>query len=61
MFVSLVLAAELPQASEDRGLVIAVGYAVVQGGRSFAAIAFRGDPPQRDFDASWRGAQCAAP
>ncbi|MDT4977877.1 MAG: hypothetical protein QOG98_3635 [Pseudonocardiales bacterium] len=51
MFVSLVLAAELPRAFEDRGLVIAVGYAVVQVGRSiFAVIAFRDDPLQRNFE-----------
>jgi low temperature requirement protein LtrA len=50
MLGSLVVAAELPRAFEDRGLVIAVAYTVLQVGRSaFAVVAFRGDPLQRNF------------
>jgi low temperature requirement protein LtrA len=51
MLGSLVLSAELLRAFEDRGLVIAVAYAVIQVGRSiFAVVAFRRDRLQRNFE-----------
>lgn len=50
MLGSLVVAAELPLAFENRGLVVAGAYAVLQVGRSiFAVVAFHGDPLARNF------------
>lgn len=50
MLGSLALAAELPRAFSDQGMVIAVGYAAMQVGRSaFAVLALRGHRLQRNF------------
>lgn len=51
MLVSLVLSAELPRAFEDRGLIVAVAYSVIQVGRSiFTIFALRGDRLQLNFE-----------
>lgn len=51
MLGSLTLAAELPRAFSDQGMVIAVGYAAMQVGRSiFAIVALRGHRLQRNFE-----------
>ena len=51
MFGSLVIAAELPRAFTDHGMVIAVGYAAMQVGRSvFAVAALRAHRLQRNFE-----------
>lgn len=48
MALALVLAAALPEAFGDRGLVLAVAYAGIQVGRSaFVLYCFRGHPVQR--------------
>jgi low temperature requirement protein LtrA len=48
MGLALVMAAALPDAFEDRGLVFAAAYAAFQVGRSaFVLYAFRDDPPRR--------------
>jgi low temperature requirement protein LtrA len=51
MLASLVLSAELPRAFENRGLIIAGAYALIQVGRSiFTIVALRGHRLQRNFE-----------
>jgi low temperature requirement protein LtrA len=51
MLGSLALAAQIPRAFTDQGMVIAVGYAAMQVGRSvFAVLALRGHRLQRNFE-----------
>lgn len=51
MLGSLVVAADLPRAFTDRGMVIAIGYAAMQIGRSaFAVFALQGHRLQRNFE-----------
>jgi low temperature requirement protein LtrA len=50
VLVALVMWAAIPEAFGTRGLIIGVGYAVAQIGRSiFAVVALRGRPLQRNF------------
>ena len=51
MLASLVLSAQLPRAFENRGLVVAGAYALIQVGRSiFTIIALRGHRLERNFE-----------
>ncbi len=50
VLVALVMWAAVPQAFGTRGLIIGIGYALTQIGRSvFAVVALRGSPLQRNF------------
>jgi low temperature requirement protein LtrA len=50
MFASLVMSAGLPDAFDDRGLVVGGAYAVMQVGRSaYVVFALRGERLQRNF------------
>jgi low temperature requirement protein LtrA len=50
LLVALVMWAAIPEAFGARGLIIGIGYAVTQIGRSvFALVALRGRPLQRNF------------
>jgi low temperature requirement protein LtrA len=51
MLVALVLSAELPRAFEDRGLIVAGAYTLLQVGRSiFTIVALRGHRLERNFE-----------
>jgi low temperature requirement protein LtrA len=51
VLAALVMWAAIPEAFGTRGLVIGIGYAVTQVGRSvFAVVALRGRPLQRNFE-----------
>jgi low temperature requirement protein LtrA len=50
MLVALVLSAQLPRAFDDRGLIVAAAYTLIQVGRSiFTVLALRGHRLRRNF------------